>query len=202
LVSHMRVVINHILTIQSVNQITDDFTRSLHSSLDFANLKPEEHGVYRTVNVTIADRHSSPGFAKHEDVPNLMKEMFANFRNMVASGEHHPFYLCSFLHFTFLQIDPFRDGNGRVGRLLMNAVLIAYEYPFCCIQPNIKDIYFRSLTSARRLERDFTQNRVLPEDIDSPYDLLIRITAESVLRSYDIGIHMCTTDREINNETV
>jgi Fic family protein len=50
-------------------------------------------------------------------------------------------------------IHPFIDGNGRVGRMLMNTVLIQKGFPLACIQPGVRGIYFYSLSAARRNER-------------------------------------------------
>ena len=40
-----------------------------------------------------------------------------------------PLVLAAIIHNQFEYIHPFRDGNGRVGRLLLNFVLLKYKYP-------------------------------------------------------------------------
>jgi Fic family protein len=57
-----------------------------------------------------------------EAVPALMKE-WINFYNS-PSYDTIPFIKTSILHFAFETIHPFCDGNGRMGRLLMNNYLI------------------------------------------------------------------------------
>lgn len=111
LVNHMRVVIELIFKIQYPHQITEEFTkRILHSSLGLIRLRPEQHGSYRCVELTIPSSNASPGFAKAAEVVEKMADLFSQFHLLVESGEHHPFYLASFLHFNFVQIHPFRDG--------------------------------------------------------------------------------------------
>src|SRR5260370_7771334 len=44
-------------------------------------------------------------------------------------------------HATFERIHPFIDGNGRVGRLLMNLLLVRLGYPPAIIQKPLPDPY-------------------------------------------------------------
>ena len=52
-------------------------------------------------------------------------------------------------HLMFVTIHPFPDGNGRVGRLLMNAVLIGSGWPWLTIQEGERGIYFDALKEAQ-----------------------------------------------------
>lgn len=49
-------------------------------------------------------------------------------------------YLCR-IHTEFQNIHPFRDGNGRIGRLIMNLHLMKYENPIL-IYPTSLSIMF------------------------------------------------------------
>ena len=53
-------------------------------------------------------------------------------------------------HATFERIHPFIDGNGRVGRLLMNLVLVRLGYPPAIIQKRNRDKYLDALHRADR----------------------------------------------------
>ena len=53
-------------------------------------------------------------------------------------------------HATFERIHPFLDGNGRVGRLLMNLVLVRLGYPPAIIQKRERQKYLDALHSADR----------------------------------------------------
>ena len=51
-------------------------------------------------------------------------------------------------HFIFVYIHPYFDGNGRMGRFLMNAMLAAGGYPWTVIPVEHRKEYMQSLESA------------------------------------------------------
>lgn len=59
------------------------------------------------------------------DTPAAMEELHAAFLRARDAGEHHPLLLIGCYVFDFLAIHPFRDGNGRMARLL--TLLLLYQ---------------------------------------------------------------------------
>ena len=51
-------------------------------------------------------------------------------------------------HFVFVYIHPYMDGNGRIGRFLMNAMLAAGGYPWTVIPVEKRDEYMSALETA------------------------------------------------------
>ncbi len=51
-------------------------------------------------------------------------------------------------HFLFVYIHPYRDGNGRLGRFIMNAMLASGGYPWTVIQVKNRSRYFSALEKA------------------------------------------------------
>jgi hypothetical protein len=51
-------------------------------------------------------------------------------------------------HFIFVYIHPYMDGNGRMGRFLMNAMLASGGYPWTVIPVEQRDVYMQSLEAA------------------------------------------------------
>ncbi len=52
-------------------------------------------------------------------------------------------------HLILVSIHPFPDGNGRVGRFLMNAILLANGWPWLTIHEGDRGGYFDSLKKAQ-----------------------------------------------------
>ena len=51
-------------------------------------------------------------------------------------------------HFLFVYVHPYPDGNGRLGRFLMNLMLTAAGYPWTVIRVERRDVYMAALEAA------------------------------------------------------
>ena len=51
-------------------------------------------------------------------------------------------------HFIFVYIHPYMDGNGRIGRFLMNSMMAAAGYPWTIIPLDTRNDYMSALESA------------------------------------------------------
>jgi len=51
-------------------------------------------------------------------------------------------------HFIFVYIHPYMDGNGRIGRFLMNVMLAAGGYPWTVVPLERRDAYMAALEDA------------------------------------------------------
>jgi Fic family protein len=51
-------------------------------------------------------------------------------------------------HFIFVYIHPYRDGNGCIGRFLMNVMLAAEGYPWTVVPLERRDAYMAALEEA------------------------------------------------------
>lgn len=162
--------------------------KELHRNLRLSSLRDDEYGQYRKKKVVIAGA-PDPGFTVWDEIPNACEKMF---EDLYTAPFETPIDQAIWLHYTFVQIHPFRDGNGRVGRLLMNAVLVQGGLPLSSIQPGVRDLYFRSLRVVKiyraRRSTALLEGRIctgLPPEMG----LLKRIVSEAVHRSLDIALH-------------
>lgn len=97
----------------------DDFLRA-HGLLTMGLVA--ESGEFRTVDVDIVGPtgevlHSGSGYEK---VPMLIGALF----DWGRASKDHPLIVSSATHFLIEHIHPFRDGNGRIGRLWQTLILI------------------------------------------------------------------------------
>ncbi|MBV5278827.1 MAG: Fic family protein, partial [Campylobacteraceae bacterium] len=51
-------------------------------------------------------------------------------------------------HHIFTYIHPYPDGNGRIGRFIMNAMLVSGGLPWSIIEVDKRDVYMKALEEA------------------------------------------------------
>ena len=69
-------------------------------------------------------------------------------------NEIHPLELAVIFHGKFEKIHPFEDGNGRVGRFLINIILIKNGYPPIIIRKSVRNAYMSCLQAFDRSYED------------------------------------------------
>ncbi|KWW96732.1 Fic family protein [Hydrogenibacillus schlegelii] len=105
---------------------------------------PEEAGRYRRGGRRIAgSRHVPP---PAWDVPDLVRSMIEQYT--ARKEKEHPVVLAAWLHWRFVFIHPFTDGNGRTARLLMNFSLLSDGYPPAVIRKEDRERYLDTLEDA------------------------------------------------------
>lgn len=115
-------------------------------------------GQWRLVRVAIAGTKYRP--PRPEEVPLLLKGW---------EQEHHQrdlrdataLDLAAWSHWRFECIHPFQDGNGRVGRLLLNHFLVQKNWPPAHILPADREAYLKALDHGH--EGDLAPLRALLE---------------------------------------
>ena len=100
-------------------------------------------GKYRTVQVFIG--MSLP--PKPQDVSDKMGGLLRWYSS--NKKKLHPLVLASHFHTEFEKIHPFVDGNGRVGRLLMNFIMHKNGFPMINIPKKRKFKYYEVLNAAQ-----------------------------------------------------
>ncbi len=82
--------------------------------------------------------------APPEKVPEEMKALLSFYEK--NSEKMHPLKLAARIHGLFEKIHPFDDGNGRVGRFLINVILASKGYPPLIIRKSQRQAYFKYLS--------------------------------------------------------
>ncbi len=107
-----------------------------------------------------------------EKVPTAMKELFNWFEK--NKGKMHPLQLAAKFHGHFESIHPFEDGNGRVGRFLMNVILVNAGYPPIIIRKTQRISYFNALEDSDN-GRSITLERLLYERLKETHEKFFKI---------------------------
>ncbi len=86
----------------------------------------------------------------------------------------HPLRLATEFHARFERIHPFEDGNGRTGRILLNAMLLEKGYPPLIIRKTARIAYFSSLEAFDKGHKDKLE-RFLLERIKKTFNNFFQI---------------------------
>jgi Fic family protein/DNA-binding XRE family transcriptional regulator len=148
------------------NSINEGLILKLHAIL--MNSIRDDAGAYRNHGVRILGANIPT--ANYLKVPVLLKELI---KNINASGQDI-IARVSEIHGRFEQIHPFSDGNGRIGRLLMQVMLLLKNIPPALILQEKKPFYIKYLnkfqmTGDSSLLQDFISDAVM-----SGFDVLER----------------------------
>lgn len=103
----------------------------------FGETKSDIAGRFRDFLVRVGP-YRAPDW---QDVENLMKDFF----KFVKEAKLNPIELAARAHYKFEKIHPFGDGNGRIGRLIMNHILWRNRYPMIIIEYAKRKSYYKAL---------------------------------------------------------
>lgn len=118
--------------------MSEGLIRDLHerTALD---CQPRTRGMYRTSAVYIRGSETVP--ADPASVRDLMADLLFAWER---SGEH-PVVRAAAFHAMFENVHPFQDGNGRVGRIVLNHMLESAGYPPIAIKASLRSEYLEAL---------------------------------------------------------
>lgn len=125
-------------------------------------------GIYRQTEIFITG--SNAEFPPPYQVPRLMQQLIKWLREQ---QEGHPVRIAADAHFKLVTIHPFRDGNGRTTRLLMNLILILNGYPMAVIRKEDRIEYFKSFEIARIKKNIKPYHDIIETAVDRSLDLYL-----------------------------
>lgn len=112
----------------------------------YENIESEYAGKYRDIDVFISG--SKYPVDKPTDIQRKMDEFF--YWAKTERTQYHPVQFAACLHKKFVFIHPFKDGNGRIARLLLNTALIQDGYLLAIIPPILRQEYIELLEKAHK----------------------------------------------------
>ncbi|MBI2499072.1 Fic family protein [Candidatus Woesearchaeota archaeon] len=103
----------------------------------FSETKQDIAGKFRDYLVRVGN-YIAPDW---QEIEKLMKQLI----NFMNKTKINPVELAAKAHYRFEKIHPFGDGNGRIGRLLMNYILWHSKYPMLIIEYKKRNLYYKAL---------------------------------------------------------
>lgn len=143
-------------------KVTVDFIKELHSVI-MDNIDLESAGLLRRTDdfgIVGYEGLLCPASLIEEELDKTIQDFYSGLKE----GKH-PFELAIFFHHNFEAIHPFADGNGRVGREILNHMLIRNRYPRILVLPKDRERYLEALKNG--------DEEKIPEMVDIFYDLLM-----------------------------
>ncbi len=133
-------------------KITNNIILKWHREI-FNETKPDIAGRYRTYLVRVRN-YVAPDWK--EVIPRM--NMLIEF---ISKSKLNPVELAARTHYKFETIHPFGDGNGRIGRLLMNYILWYSGYPMLIIEYKKRASYYRAFPKGQEAFVDYFLRRYL-----------------------------------------
>ena len=132
-------------------------TREVTDLLFNNKIKITKEDIVKVHSILVKDTGVTPGFKKLPNYlfmrnlettpPEKVEEEIAKLIEWYAVNKNkiYPLQLASEFHARFERIHPFEDGNGRTGRVLLNAILLEAGYSPIIIRKTTRLAYFAAL---------------------------------------------------------
>lgn len=139
--------------------LTQNFIRTLHQILlredymVYRNLPGEVQtsyvihaGQYKTRPNSVITRYGDRfEYASPEETSSLMADLVDWYNKAEQEGKLTPVELAALFHYRYIRIHPFKDGNGRIARLMVNFILTRHDYPMIVVRSRKKSEYLEAL---------------------------------------------------------
>ncbi len=135
--------------------------------LFYQNIDGDFAGRYRDIPVFISG--SNYPVSKVEDIQSEIEDLCKWIKT--ERKNYHPVEFAAILHKKFVFIHPFKDGNGRVARLLMNTALIQDGYLPALIPPILRSEYISLFEKAYENDSLFV-DFIIERELESQKDFL------------------------------
>jgi len=161
-------------------------TREAHDLLFKHKIEISVKDIIKTHSIIVKDTGVQTGFKKipnflvarnlkttsPEKVEKEIKELINWYHN--NKSKIHPLKLATEFHARFERIHPFEDGNGRTGRILINAILLEQNYSPLIIRKTSRVAYFSSLEAFDKGHKDKLE-RFLLEKLKKTFNNFFKV---------------------------
>ena len=136
MISHLDDTFNEAL-LKEVNRLVTEHTLSYRAPGAIA-------GEYTTEDMAAGDTV----FGDHEKLIARVPILMESTEKAISDGQH-PLIVAAKWHGYYEYMHPFRDGNGRTGRLLSNFILLRAKHPLLIIKLEDRAAYISALKQIR-----------------------------------------------------
>lgn len=113
-------------------------------------IKDSIPGEYTDTDMAVGDTI----FGDHTKLIPQVPVLLSNTQKEIEKGYIHPVILSARFHCFFEYLHPFRDGNGRIGRLFSNFILLKTNHPMIIITKEAKEDYISALKFYKKERTD------------------------------------------------
>ncbi len=136
-----------------------------------------QQGEYVRVSSHIAPAPEHVKLMVHQALFDYTNDMEGYFLDKIAK-----------FHLDFETVHPFCDGNGRIGRVLINSQLLELGFPHIIIRNKEKRIYYQAFSDYREKNDTKTMERILALALtESLHKRITYLRGESVVRLSDFS---------------
>lgn len=138
--------------LKNKEKITKELLLRWHEKI-FGETKSDISGRFRDYLVRVGP-YIAPDW---QDVNSLMNKLIV----FINDSKLNPVEFAARIHYKFESIHPFGDGNGRIGRLLMNYILWHAGYPMIIIEYKNRASYYKAFPNGQEAFVDYFLRRYL-----------------------------------------
>jgi len=123
------------LTVNLIKEIHNILMRGCYDERRYH--RGERPGKFKQHDYVVGDNIGVPAEDVEEEIHFICEE--------IQEDGINPLTAAAYLHLNFESIHPFADGNGRVGRTIMNYYLMIHDCPPTIIYEDDKEAYYMAL---------------------------------------------------------
>ena len=129
--------------------LTEDYLKHLHFLLTEHTIgylhQGAKPGEYTELDMCAGETI----FGEHEKLIARIPDLLQSTTKALKDDRWHPMEVAARFHGHFEWLHPFRDGNGRIGRLLANKILLQKDLPILIIPVEKRAYYLECMKSFR-----------------------------------------------------
>lgn len=168
--------------------ITEKNIKKIHKII-MTSFKEKDPGKYRNIPIYVTG--SEVKRANYKEITKKIKELLKWYKN--NSTKMNPIEVASIFHVWFENIHPFKDGNGRVGRELLNLILLKNNFPRVIINLKNRNRYISILENLQQEGKDkyiyFTEfiynllierGKIIEKEIDDNIEIIFKKISKKI----------------------